>query len=202
MNAESVNLTSFEGWVYVIGILIWLFIWYFANGYEHMRKKKLVLLAFTMCIISLAANAFISFFYNEAVGSTALQESLFSFLDVRTTNIVQGTAGILIIATIIYQSSKRHLPKDFLKFIALAYVFLIGFMSPLIWIPVNKPDWLKKLLAYQTVAYFYGIFLSVGGIIVLIDDLYQASVADIRREKEKKEDEQKEKREQEDEETY
>ena len=108
------------------------------------------------------------FFYNKAIGTTALEESLFSFLDMRTQNIVQATAGVLIIATVIYQTTKRHLPQDFLRFIALAYVFLIGIMSPVIWIPVNKPDWLKKLLAYQTVAFIYGIFLSIGGIIVLI----------------------------------
>ncbi len=190
MNVQSFSNGSFEGLIYVGGILLWCLIWRVVNGYTLMRQKKMIYIPFLYCFATLGANAWISFFYNKAIGTTALEESLFSFLDMRTQNIVQATAGVLIIATVIYQTTKRHLPQDFLRFIALAYVFLIGIMSPVIWIPVNKPDWLKKLLAYQTVAFIYGIFLSIGGIIVLIDDLYRASLEDpekVREEKEKKE---------------
>jgi len=156
--------------IYLAGIIIWPIIWFFAGGYALLTRNKLIILPFVLCLVVLSANMFIQF-VSHPVFSIQLEEDLFRFLDLRSANIISIISGILVISAVIYGVSKRHIPRLFIRFIALSYITLLGFMLPLIWIPTNKPEWLQILRAYQTVPFTYGIFFSATAILILLEDI-------------------------------
>ncbi len=59
-----------------------------------------------------------------------------------------------------------------------AFIALIGLMAPITWIPTNQPDLLLILRHAQTVPFLWGLFLAVGGIVVLLQDVNQVFSSD------------------------
>jgi hypothetical protein len=75
------------------------------------------------------------------------------------------------VATIVYGLTIKTLPIIFLKFIISAYIALIGLSAPILWIPIEVPEMFFVLRHFQTVAMNSGLFLIVGAVIILLDDL-------------------------------
>jgi hypothetical protein len=75
------------------------------------------------------------------------------------------------VATIVYGLTIKTLPIIFLKFIIAAYIALIGLSAPILWIPIEVPEMFFVLRHFQTVAMNSGLFLIVGAVIILLDDL-------------------------------
>jgi hypothetical protein len=76
------------------------------------------------------------------------------------------------VATIVYGLTIKTLPIIFLKFIISAYIIaLIGLSAPILWIPIEVPEMFFVLRHFQTVAMNSGLFLIVGAVIILLDDL-------------------------------
>lgn len=100
-----------------------------------------------------------------------VEENLFRFLDSRTTNINSVISGILVISAVIYSVADRKFPHFFLRYVGATYISLIGFMTPIIWIPTDKLDWLRGLRAFQTVPFTFGIFLAITAVLILLTDV-------------------------------
>lgn len=157
--------------MYLIGILLWLVLWRMFNGYELMRyKARLLRLPFFMALVVLMGNMVLEIL-NEKKSGIDFEEGLFNFLDQRTSNVVSASASMLVIATIIYGTDHSAMPKDFLRSMALSFICFIGISTPILWIPANRPAWLMLLRHYQTISFTYGLFFSVSGIIVLLENL-------------------------------
>ena len=157
--------------LYAGGILLWFFLWNTADGFALMRTtSRLLWVPFLGCVGVLLANLLL-WHQNAAAAPVELEESLFHFLDARSGNIITATGSVLVIATIIYGVRRTQMPKEFIRFQALAFICLLGFSAPIVWIPTNQPMLLMLLRHYQTIPFTYGIFLSVSGIIVLLHAL-------------------------------
>ncbi|WP_133127760.1 hypothetical protein [Legionella nagasakiensis] len=156
--------------IYSAGIVLWPIIWFFLDGYSLLLKNKWIILPFMLCIVVLISNIALQF-VGHPVFSIQLEEELFRFLDFRSANIISIISGILVISAVIYGVSKRKIPRLFIRFVALTFITLLGFMIPIIWIPTNKPEWLQVLRAYQTVPFTYGIFFSTTAILILLEDI-------------------------------
>lgn len=156
--------------IYSVGIILWPIIWFFIEGYSLLSHNKWIILPFTLCILVLSTNMILQW-VSHPVFSIQLEEDLFRFLDIRSANIISITSGLLVISAVIYGVSKRDIPRLFIRFIALSFITLLGFMLPLIWIPTSKPEWLQALRAYQTVPFTYGIFFSSTAILILLEDI-------------------------------
>lgn len=166
-----INHALFIQAMYFVGIVIWLILWHVVNGYDLMRRRvPLLRIPFILACVVLLANLLI-WSTNASAAAVELEEGLFNFLDSRTANVVSATASVLVIATIIYGVQQSVIPKDFLRYEAISFICFIGFATPLVWIPTNRPEWLMVLRHYQTIPFTYGLFFSVGGIIVLLESL-------------------------------
>jgi hypothetical protein len=162
--------TSYVCAVYVIGIIIWISLWIYSGAMKSQKVIKALYIPFFLCIFFMLANGLILGCY-PSVGNVDLEESLFNFLETRTSLTLEVSASVLVVATIIYGVSREKFPKLFIRLETLSFVCLIGLMSPVTWIPINKPDWLMVLRHAQTVPFLMGIFLCVSGIMVLLYDL-------------------------------
>lgn len=154
--------------LYAAGILGWLLVWWIGDGYRLMVGEiRLLWIPFGVCIGVLFGNALL-WHAKASIATLELEESLFNFLDTRSANIINATGSVLVIATIIYGVNRTQIPKDFLRFEALAFICLLGFSAPILWIPTYNPYWLMLLRHYQTIPFTYGIYLGVSGILVLL----------------------------------
>lgn len=157
--------------LYMLGIAVWMGLWYVADGYRLMMGPiRLLWLPFVLCLAVLLANVLL-WVDKAGVAPVELEETLFNFLDNRSNNIIGATGSILVIATIIYGVQRSQMPKDFIRFEALAFICFIGFSTPIIWIPTDQPHLLMLLRHYQTVPFTYGIYFCVSGILVLLHGL-------------------------------
>jgi hypothetical protein len=157
--------------MYMGGILIWLLLWSMVDGYTLMQERVHRLwIPFFMALLILLANLVLWSLF-PGVASLEVEESLFTFVDHRTSNVAATTASILVIATIIFGTARASIPESFLRYVAYSFICFIGFVAPIIWIPPQHPEWLVLLRHYQTIAFTYGVFLSVSGVLVLLHSL-------------------------------
>jgi len=156
--------------IYVIGIIGWFLFWHLYIKKDILKKVKLLHIPFYLCLFFLTANLFVSG-VNTTVGETQLEENLFLFLDSRSNLVISSIASILVVATIIYGTSNRKFPLKFIEFEAFSFISLLGLMAPVIWIPGGNTNHLMYLRHFQTIAFLWGVFLCISGIMILLYDL-------------------------------
>jgi hypothetical protein len=154
----------------LIAIPTWIIIWWVVGGFKRAKSNKMMLIPFALALIYLIGNATISLNFSE-IGDVAYEESRFAFIDRRTDVGLGAATGALVVATIVYGLTIKTLPIIFLKFIISAYIALIGLSAPILWIPIEVPEMFFLLRHFQTVAMNSGLFLIVGAVIILLDDL-------------------------------
>lgn len=155
---------------YIAGIVIWPLIWWFIGGFKISKEKYIFFLPFSLCMAVLLLNA-ILVFHHGPPSTVHVEEDLFRFLDSRASNIISVISGILVIAAVTYSVADRKMPVFFLRFITATYIALIGFMTPIIWIPTDEIEWLRILRAFQTLPFTYGIFFAITAILILLQDI-------------------------------
>jgi hypothetical protein len=73
----------------------------------------------------------------------------------------------------VYGLSIQRVPVEFVRFMVYSFVALLGLMAPLLWMPEGVAEGLFILRHFQTVALTMGLFLCVGGIVILLRDLLE-----------------------------
>lgn len=167
---ENINVCA----IYMIGIIAWISLWIYSGAMKSQKVIKTLCVPFCLCILFMLANGLI-IGCSLSVGNVELEESLFNFLEDRSQLTLEVSASVLVVATIIYGASREKFPALFIRLETLSFVCLIGFMAPIMWIPINQPYWLMILRHAQTVPYLMGIFLCVSGIMVLLNDLSETA---------------------------
>lgn len=157
--------------VYVLAMGLWVVLWRHVGGVALMRGRVPALwLPFLLALGYLAANALLAFAF-AGVGDAAYEESRFVFIDGRATIAVQAFSSILVVATIVYGLTIRRLPVAFIRFMAYAIVAILGLVAPILWIPDGLAAGFFVLRHLQNAALTIGLFLTVGGVIVMLGDL-------------------------------
>ena len=159
--------------IYALSIPLWLIVWRVANGYQLARRTPMLWLPFGLALLYLAGNAGIIIAFGGEVGTAPYEESRFVFIGERARIAVQATASVLIVATLVYGLSIQRVPVEFVRFMVYSFVALLGLMAPLLWMPEGVAEGLFVLRHFQTVALTMGLFLCVGGIVILLRDLLE-----------------------------
>ena len=157
--------------IYALAVPLWLVVWWAVDGYALFRTAPLLWFPFGIALAYLLGNLAMVLAFGADTGSTAYEESRFMFIGERAMIAVQATASVLIVATLVYGLTIRKVPVDFIRFMVYSFVALLGLMAPILWIPEGSATGLFTLRHFQTVALTFGLFLCVGGIVVLLRDL-------------------------------
>lgn len=157
--------------IYCAAIPLWLLLWWAVDGFRLSRRTPLLWLPFALSLAYLFGNLLLVGVFGTETGTAEYEESRFLFIGERAMIAVQATASVLIVATLVYGLTIRKVPVDFIRFMVYSFVALLGLMAPILWIPEGSATGLFTLRHFQTVALTYGLFLCVGGIVVLLRDL-------------------------------
>lgn len=164
---ETIEITYL---FYLVGIPIWLWVWKLCNGYNLMRPNRLLFFPFLLSLIFLTANFVLILVFGE-IGSIEYEEGRFNYIVSRASIAVQASASILIVATIVYGLTIKRVPVDFIRFMVYAFIFILGVMAPILWVPIELPEMFFILRHVQTIALNFGLMLCVAGIVMLLRDL-------------------------------
>jgi hypothetical protein len=164
--------------IYLAAAALWVIVWWRGNGFAYLRRDPLMWLPFLLCPAYLLANAAIVAVFGD-IGDVKYEESRFVFIGERAQIAVSATSSVLIVATIVYGLTVKQLPVDFIRFMAYAFVAILGVMAPILWIPLETPAMFYVLRHFQTAALLYGLFLCVAGIVVLLGDLIRVGGAKV-----------------------
>lgn len=159
--------------IYLIALPFWLFVWWQVRGLELQRREPMLWLPFFLAPLFLILNLWLILDFGE-VGSVTYEESRFNFIQDRALIAVQATASVLIVAVLVYGLTVRKVPIEFIRFMLYAFIFLLGLMSPVIWLPIESPGMFFILRHFQGIALIFSLFLCVGGIIILLRDIMNA----------------------------
>ena len=172
MNLEDQSAHAAIGaLIYLTAILIWLFVWHVADGYNLMKSRvKSLWIPFLLALFFLGINAVLVFLFDD-IGTSDYEESRFVFIDSRAMLAVQALAAVLIVATIVYGLTVRRLPLEFIRFMVYSVVSILGLVAPIVWIPDGLTSGFFVLRHFQNAALMVGLFLCVAGIIVMLSDL-------------------------------
>lgn len=165
--------------LYALSIPLWLLVWHAIDGYRLFKTTRLLWIPFLLCLAFLLGNLLMVTLLGGATGDAHYEESRFVFIGERAMIAVQATASVLIVATLVYGLTIRKVPLDFIRFMVYSFVALLGLMAPIIWIPEGSASGLFLLRHFQTVALNYGLFLCVGGIVILLRDLFEHGEAHV-----------------------
>ncbi|WP_181918364.1 MULTISPECIES: hypothetical protein [unclassified Wenzhouxiangella] len=165
--------------IYVLAIPLWLVVWHAVDGYRLLKSTRLLWIPLALCLAYLIGNALMVGLLGANMGDAHYEESRFVFIGERAMIAVQATASVLIVATLVYGLTIRKVPLDFIRFMVYSFVALLGLMAPILWIPEGSASGLFLLRHFQTVALTYGLFLCVGGIVVLLRDLLEHGEAHV-----------------------
>ena len=163
---------------YALALPLWLGTWWWIGGFRMQRHDPMLWLPNGLCLLFLIINLALVSMFGE-VGKVAYEEGRIAFIQDRAMIVVQATASVLIVAVLVYGLTIRKVPVEFIRYLLYAFIFLLGVMAPIIWIPIEKPGFFFVLRHVQTVALIFSLFLCVAGIIVLLRDIMTAGGVEI-----------------------
>jgi len=156
--------------IYALALPFWVLLWWWIDGVRLQRQERMLWIPFILALLFLASNFLMVILFGE-VGDPSYEEARFSYIQDRALITVEATASVLIVAVLVYGLTTRTVPVEFIRFMLFAFVFLIGVMSPILWIPVEHAGMFYAFRHFQTVALTYSLFLCVGGMTVLLRDI-------------------------------
>ncbi|MFP4130340.1 MAG: hypothetical protein ACLFSJ_06320 [Halorhodospira sp.] len=156
--------------IYALALPFWVVIWWWVDGIRLQMQERMLWIPFILALLFLGLNLLMVILFGE-VGDPTYEEARFSYIQDRALIVVQATASVLIVAVLVYGLTTRKVPVEFIRFMLFAFIFLIGVMSPILWVPVEHAGMFFSLRHFQTVALTYSLFLCVGGMTVLLRDI-------------------------------
>ena len=156
--------------IYIGAVALWCLVWGILDAYVHMTGTYQKLwLPFLVCLVYLIGNAILNR-VNWYVGPVEEEEELFNPINARLGNVFTAATAVLAIAALIYTIKDEPASEAFVHF--ASYTFIFGLITMLIlWIPGNRSIWKFYFRHVQTITMTYCISLSMGSILILLEDL-------------------------------
>jgi len=149
---------------------LWLLTWWAVGGFKRAQSNKMMFIPFGLGIFYAVGNLILAVLASD-ISDVTYEENLLTFIDRRTNAGLSAATGTLVVATIVYGLTIKIIPIAFLKFIIGAYIALIGLTTPMLWIPKEEKQLFFVVGHFQAAALNCGLFLIIGSVIILLEDL-------------------------------
>lgn len=154
--------------IYMIGCGLWPIIWYNCNGFKIMNQIQLLWVPFLSPFVILLSNLFL---WRGVVGykDYMVELTAIEFVERNSSYVSSAIYGVIVMASaILAVKNTIFLPKEFIIFESLAFIFVVVGTFPLYWIPAKKVRWLVLLRHLKTVPFTYSIAFFLSGLLTLL----------------------------------
>lgn len=158
--------------IYLLGIILWVFVWYLIDGFYLSGETKLLWFPFIACIFILITNLFLWKNLEDVHDCDQYENELnkLQYVERNAAHLVTAITGLLLIAAAISDlKGNASIPKSSTMFESIAFICAVVGVLPKYWIPSKKSTWLIMLRHLKTLPYTYSVALFLGGLITLLD---------------------------------
>jgi len=163
--------------IYSIGITAWVLAWInlaiIFGGPDLIYLKDLInwfyVVAFIIGLLPLMSNLF-HWWTKQEYQNYITEVKIIEFVERNANYLILALTAICFLSQAITTTKQIALSMEFILFISLSFIFLIGFVLPLIWAQPsnNNSKELVFLRHFKTVFYTYALGCTCGAVISLI----------------------------------
>jgi hypothetical protein len=158
--------------IYVVGLILWLFIWRGLVGYKWLKVERLMLLPFIGGIIAFTINVVLA--YYAQIPEYSVEIGIYGFVESNAKTIATFTLGIAVFVVVTFEKTVSILDQEesrqFLLLVFSSFLLSVVGVLPLYWVPQNF-GWLTTLRHLKTVPYLYSLFLFAAAMVIYIYEI-------------------------------
>jgi hypothetical protein len=158
--------------IYVIGLILWLFIWRGLVGYKWLKIERLMLLPFIGGIVAFGINVVLAYF--AQIPEYSVEIGIYGFVESNAKTIATFTLGIAVFVVVTFEKTVNILnqqeSRQFLLLVFSSFLLAVVGVLPLYWVPQNF-GWLTTLRHLKTVPYLYSLFLFAAAMVIYIYEI-------------------------------
>lgn len=158
--------------IYVVGLVLWFFVWKSLVGYKWIQLEKLMLLPFLGGIFAFLANIFLAFF--AEIPEYGVEIGIYGFVESNAKTIATFTLGIAVFVVVTFEKTVSILDQEesrkFLQLVFSSFLLSVIGVLPLYWVPQNF-GWLTTLRHLKTVPYLYSLFIFAAALVIYIYEI-------------------------------
>ena len=170
--------------IYVVGLVLWFFIWKSLVGYKWIKLEKLMLLPFLGGIFAFLINIFLAYF--AEIPEYGVEIGIYGFVESNAKTIATFTLGIAVFVVVTFEKTVSILDQEesrhFLQLVFSSFLLSVVGVLPLYWVPQNY-GWLTTLRHLKTVPYLYSLFIFAAALTIYIYEIRKDTNLDKEREK-------------------
>lgn len=158
--------------IYVVGLILWFFVWRGLVGYKWLKAERLMLLPFLGGIIAFAVNIVLAYF--AQIPEYGVEVGIYGFVESNAKTIATFTLGIAVFVVVTFEKTvsilDQHESRQFLQLVFSSFLLSVVGVLPLYWVPQNF-GWLTTLRHLKTVPYLYSLFIFAAAMVIYIYEI-------------------------------
>ena len=158
--------------IYIIGLILWFFVWKVLVGYKWLKTERLMYLPFLGGIFAFVVNIFLAF--NAQIPEYAIEIGIYGFVESNAKTIATFTLGIAVFVVVTFDKTVNILDqkesRQFLQLVFSSFLMSVVGVLPLYWVP-QKFGWLTTLRHLKTVPYLYSLFIFAAAMAIYIYEI-------------------------------
>lgn len=158
--------------IYVVGLILWFFVWRGLVGYKWLKVERLMLLPFVGGIIAFAINIVLAYF--AQIPEYGVEIGIYGFVESNAKTIATFTLGIAVFVVVTFEKTvnilDQHESRQFLQLVFSSFLLSVVGVLPLYWVPQNF-GWLTTLRHLKTVPYLYSLFIFAAAMVIYIYEI-------------------------------
>jgi hypothetical protein len=158
--------------IYVVGLILWFFVWKGLVGYKWLKTERLMLLPFIGGLLAFAVNIFLA--YHAQIPEYSVEIGIYGFVESNAKTIATFTLGIAVFVVVTFEKTVSILDqqesRQFLQLVFSSFLLSVVGVLPLYWVPQNY-GWLTTLRHLKTVPYLYSLFIFAAAMVIYIYEI-------------------------------
>lgn len=158
--------------IYVVGLVLWFFVWRALVGFKWLRIERLMLMPFVGGIVAFVANIILAYF--AQIPEYGVEIGIYGFVESNAKTIATFTLGIAVFVVVTFEKAVNILDqqesRQFLQLVFSSFLLSVVGVLPLYWVPQNF-GWLTTLRHLKTVPYLYSLFIFAAAMVLYIYEI-------------------------------
>ncbi len=166
------TFTFIAAGIYVIGLVLWCFVWRKLIGYNWFKRERMMHVPFWGCIIAFLVNIVLALF--AEIPEYGIEVGIYGFVEKNATTVAMFTLGIAVFVVVTFRKQAKILAHDdsrkFLQLVFTSFLLSVMGVLPLYWVP-QIYGWLTTLRHLKTVPFLYSLFILGAAMIVYLHEI-------------------------------
>jgi hypothetical protein len=169
---NSNTFTFIATGIYIMGLVIWFFVWRLLIGYAWLKKERMMYIPFCGGIIVFLINVVLALL--AEIPEYGIEVGIYGFVEKNAATVALFTLGIAVFVVVTFRKHAKMLAHDnsrkFLQLVFTSFLLSVMGVLPLYWVP-QVFGWLTTLRHLKTVPFLYSLFILGAAMTVYLHEI-------------------------------